>query len=807
MMHSYKIRVLHLFLAVFFFFSFLNAEPVVWPDISTDEAKVQFLLYAEKLYPNLFEGMTAHDTDLLMTLSLQEKVLQSLRKDPKFAKLFSEIRERKQVNVGLVADVPAAKVTVDTKAFEMLRKEVEEAVTQLPQTGDVKANLREAIVKALTIRPGETQDKTALKLFDNIPEADRKPLFKLSLEQKADYFKKLVASDPAAHKKTADKLAALEQLRQRDEALRKYTALATIIASRDVKTSADVAKILPQLKPEEEAPIFSGNEEILSSVKTILSSADYEGATPFSEQKLMQSTGMVKDAMSPHTKAFKTAAAPKPPEPKQAITLTEAAAPYAIFRGCVGGDCASKNLAAYAQSPAHRIFYIDIGKGHPAAYVESQEVMSNGKKYLYISTVNGMGLNGDHAEMAIRGLEAAKKDLGVEGILLPQPEQLGLNINYTILRDRVAQMVEGAKEVDIKFIDEDFRRALKENYHINSDNYHSPDKIKKAVVYTPTAMNGDKILIDVKANPGPDYKPEPIQQGRALMLALELAHMTIKPQYSEVQLKNLGKLQEHIDYDFGTRVQLIDRILKSAKISEAEFNRIKKLLLNEEGLPFQEAVDRVAKELAKYGYTLDTKFKKSSITPFLPALLRSSDAFDKEWKDKTIAGTVTLLEQGVESDLVARTIKKHPDYFKGLSRLKNLLVKNFKFENTLQYYPAWEIAETLGKASFKIDEMPEVLEKLKSEMQGDYYHQKAAAGALVKMKVHPDEALGQLLKMAESQGYPMDVEFLDLMNEAKTAYPEATKKALEGASDGNIVRMQTEMQSRACTVNLKDVAL
>lgn len=760
----------------------LHAEPFKWPDISTDEAKVKVLLYAEKLYPGLFEGMTAHDTDLLMTLSLQEGFLKKFSDDPKFKDFIKNAADRKKISIAIRKEEPVQQVVVDAAAFKKVGEDLNEGLKLVSPTGDFQSNLREGVVKQLVIRPGDTPDKAAGRLAESVPDKDRKTFYKLPIQEKLKFFDSYQSGDPSTDAAIKEKIAVVQELRQRDETLRKLVSIVALTAGQESLTHEKVAAQLQQLVPEEHARHFSDNDQIVQRVRELLKSSLPDSKTEFAESKSMQATPTIKDAMAVHTKALKSAQPPKPSAPLQEITLVEVPAWLAIFRGCVGGDCASKNLAAYANSPATRIFYVDTGKGTPGGYVESAEVMSNGKKYLNVSTINGTKLNADHTEAIIRGLHEASSKLGVEGIILVKENQLALNYNYAIMRDRVLQMIKGKSEVPMEFTDADLRRALKEGHFINSDNYHSPDKIKSGILYTPDAMPGKKMDVVVEAGKDPVMDEGPINRGRALLLSMELAHSTVKPQYTAIQLTNLGKLQEHVDYDFGARVGLIERILGAAKVPKEEFERLRGLLANTDHLSFDDAVSRVAEELKKYGYDLDPKFKTTSMTPFIPALLRSPDVFaGKQGKDRAVAGTLTLLEQGVEKDLVIATIKEHPELFKDNNRLKNTLVNAFKFEDTTQYYKAWALADKVGAAGLKLDGMPDVVKQLRSELTLDDYHKKAAVGALIKMRAHLDEAMPVLFDLAG--GKKMDAELQVLFNEARATMSAETAHAMAKALD------------------------
>ncbi len=105
------------------------------------------------------------------------------------------------------------------------------------------------------------------------------------------------------------------------------------------------------------------------------------------------------------------------------IEVRELAVFPALFRGELGGDCATSHSWPYPLSPFDRIFSVTIGEKE-VGYVGGTMVTVDGKPTFYLRDVASGNLNARHIEQIWSGFYHAQKLLGVEQIILANEKKL-----------------------------------------------------------------------------------------------------------------------------------------------------------------------------------------------------------------------------------------------------------------------------------------------------------------------------------------------------------------------------------------------
>ncbi|MFM8313189.1 MAG: hypothetical protein ACKOA8_02785 [Deltaproteobacteria bacterium] len=763
---------LHCLFVIFFslFASLTQAESSLWKQpLRTEEDQVKFLLHMEKEIPGLFEGMTDFDTDLFQTLIWQQKFVDEVASQPENAAWAHKDPQLKKYKIRLIQKDTSnnSNVTLDPQSLNALRADIEAGLAQAsPKAGQ---NLRQAIRKRLL----ELGNQESGKLFDGaandfrefIPQSEHKTYLPLSPQAKLDYLTQTILPNLTSNQDAfKTRLEQLNRIMARDEKIRQLASAAVALGHEDEVMDAETLK--KQLSSMDLATQFGTPDRVRLGLEKMLDSQEsIESALSMAERKVK--FNLAKGTLSEHTRQFKDFAE-KPPQVVQEITVTEVPATHGVMRGCVGGDCASKNLVGYSNLPESRIFFVDTGKGVPAGYGEYAFVKSGSDLEThsqYFPVFNGKTLSGQVVDLVMRGLDQVKDQKGIQSSLVLRPDQLQYNSNYDVIREAFSEVM-GAGEVPIHFNDAEVRRLAQP--YVAVDNYHSPDKIRTALPYAPKPLaQGQSIEVTVEDShlPALDLN-QTIDKGSALRVALELEAATEKPQYTEIQLKNLDKIQEHVDYDHNARLQLRDSFLRAAHIPKEKFEETLKVLSNPEHLPVDAFLKKASEWLKGMGYEMDPNFKKTRIEPYLLGLYRAPDAFESRYKDKIVAGTLWLLQKGKHKEEVSRALASHPDLFKGNVRLGNILLELAKFESTKLYYPSWEIAETLGRGGYNGEGRPELIETLVSKLGSDQdpYHRKAAAGMLIKLNSRVQQAKTALEEMQRK--HPEDKELAVLLHEA-----------------------------------------
>ena len=750
--------------------AFLRAESSLWKQpIRSEEDQVKFLLHMEKEIPSLFEGMVDFDTNLFQTLIWQQKFVDEVAMQSEHTGWSQKEPELKKYKIRLMQREASdtSKASGDPKSLSRLKTDIEAGLRELePASGQ---SLRQAILVKLTelakLESGKQFDGAAAEFRAVVPASENKIYLPLSPDEKIKYLTEkllpIVTSDEEKVKKQVEQLI---RIRARDERIKHLAAVAVALGDSDelktkeeLKTKLDSMDLPIQFGTPER--VRAGLEKLLDSVPT--------GTAALSMADRKTKFNLAKGSLSQHTGEFKDFAEKKP-QVVQEVTVTEVPASHGVMRGCVGNDCASKNLVAYSNLPESRVVFIDTGKGHPSGYGEIAYVNSGADKKTaaqYFSSFNGKALSGETVDLVVRGLDAIKGLRGVERSLVLRPDQLKYNTNYDLIREAYLQMMGHDEIVPIEFKDADVRRAAKP--YVAVDNYHSPDKIRTALPYAPKALpDGQSIEVVVEEAHTPEIDlSQPVDKGAALRVALELEAATEKPQYTDIQLKNLNKRQEHVDYDHNARLELRDAFLRAAHIPKEKFQETLDVLANKDHLPEEEYLKKAQEWLKAMGYEMDPNFKKTRIEPYLLGLSRAPDAFQSRYKDKLVSGALWLLQKGKHKEEVAKVIAAHPELFRDNVRLGNMLLDQSRFENTRLYYPAWQMAETLSRGGYQAESKPELLETLLSKLKtkDDRYQRKAAAGMLLKLKSHIPEATKALQEMLFET--PGDLEIEQLLKE------------------------------------------
>ncbi len=159
------------------------------------------------------------------------------------------------------------------------------------------------------------------------------------------------------------------------------------------------------------------------------------------------------------------------------FTLTEVHPYLAIFRGQIGGDCATKHCFAFANSPMERVFFIANKKGESVGYVSTTMVSLKDKSpALFVNTIAGARVSGTMAEKILLGLERAKKELGVQNIVLLGKEKTHETITHPVIKHAYNQL--RGKPVKIIFSDHEIRKIVAKK--VVSTKYDMPDVLENA---------------------------------------------------------------------------------------------------------------------------------------------------------------------------------------------------------------------------------------------------------------------------------------------------------------------------------------
>ena len=356
------------------------------------------------------------------------------------------------------------------------------------------------------------------------------------------------------------------------------------------------------------------------------------------------------------------------------LTLTEVHPHLAIFRGNLGGDCATSFSCGYSNSPMERVFFISNARGEAVGYLNGTTVkLPNGENAFFINTVAGPKISGLMTESIFSAIAKAKDNLGVEDVVILGKDRVhGGNINYSVIRSAYDNAQ--GDPVKITFEDRDIRKIIGKHHPIS--NYDRAENLTNAHYLKESNAN---IVIQVEKQPfHGTYSSmrrkeiSPIDRFRIFELSPALAsRLEIAPPLVEYILKkdtfSYSHFTENIDTYFfyfrnnEKRINTVayenkwERILNAFKIEKKEHRRV----LDELGIPYY------------------------------AGRLRSPDAFLKENAEESVKMLKSILKlDGIDMREQFDHLAKYKDAYKNFNpALKNsldtpeYLVVNFLWKN------------------------------------------------------------------------------------------------------------------------------
>jgi hypothetical protein len=159
------------------------------------------------------------------------------------------------------------------------------------------------------------------------------------------------------------------------------------------------------------------------------------------------------------------------------IYLEEVSPHAAIYRGIVGGDCATSHSFPYPLDPYEKVFFIFRNNnqkreviGYVAATIKNINDLS--QPGLYVHTIAGLNLVDSEVRAILRGLYEMREKLLVKEIILPVEKHIKDLNNYKPVRAVFNQLIQGKNEIKISHPDMAIRSIIeKEIKDFNTAKY------------------------------------------------------------------------------------------------------------------------------------------------------------------------------------------------------------------------------------------------------------------------------------------------------------------------------------------------
>jgi hypothetical protein len=189
------------------------------------------------------------------------------------------------------------------------------------------------------------------------------------------------------------------------------------------------------------------------------------------------------------------------------ITIKEVHPNVSIFRGYVGNDCSTSFSPGYVFTPFDRYYYIFDENNRSMGYVGISIVKLDGKKVLYMHTIQGPNLTGEQVQMVMRGFQKVAQSFGAAAVLLSKDRNIESNVNFEPIRSAMKKAVKDKPLLPVQWEDQKYRDIISK--WGSTEEYDDPKKneVGRLVEFT------DNEIIDVEVHQYP-FEPVFLQPGK-----------------------------------------------------------------------------------------------------------------------------------------------------------------------------------------------------------------------------------------------------------------------------------------------------
>jgi hypothetical protein len=599
----------------------------VQPDLSTDEAKLRYLLYIKQHIPNLFDDSMEYEINLFELLEHQKEMEKNLSAIPSYKKAVSERPPLVTLTIqtGSAKGVSESEQSFAKDQLEAFKKPLIETLEGMAE-GQSIAEYETELLKAAK-DPGTAPLMGALMRV--LPPEKKEGLKNLDYDGKVAYLREHLGLPdgtlPASFRAsqfgisppvTVEKVTAMlgtgaqadlhaEKQKKASRALENLKEIKTFSQLQDSKTSFESPAASAVVREQITGLSKGAVQDVLNSPKLEKNLRDRI------EARVGQAAAGVSDGAANSGVTKKS----------NILRLIEVPATVGIFRGCTGGDCSSKNSFPYPNDPNEKVFFVMDEKSKVKGYVAAT-VMAGQKKenVLYVHTIAGSRISSDDTRAILAGLNE-EKTLSAAGVVIPTVSQTKGHINYDPIRRVYSELQGNPEQVEITHHDESTREAI-EKFKGNNDgsyDHQKENKIAYQLRVEPLRKSLGAIQVSIEKS---DRKwadpPAGISKEEAIAFAFQLS---LQDRSSEVK-----------------------RVLGALNVEEKRFKEFSKALENNKGLGLtahQMEVKKQLQNLSGITATSETLLDRLS----LPGMRNCSDLFSPE----NLSETQRLMKTGLKA--------------------------------------------------------------------------------------------------------------------------------------------------------------
>ncbi len=355
-----------------------------------------------------------------------------------------------------------------------------------------------------------------------------------------------------------------------------------------------------------------------------------------------------------------------------------------IWRGLVGGDCATSYASAYAYMPTEYTYFIYDKANNLKGYASLTSVFTDAEmktKAWYLHDITGSRLSPDSMVSIIYGLKKVSKELGFDSLVMPTPERIKLNNNHMSLITVQQGLIAKSDRVPLKYVDDTLRANLA-NFGI-AHNYDSAASNKVAHVLEVDPRDLDSVKVSVRPTIPPNLLADReigALEGTLLILDLltsarvEVSRQELQAAVNDVQMGGL----EINGINYEQRMLAAQNVANNLGLNWQYIH-----ILNEQLSNFQQQdLDTYYKSIAEYfkilGFEFDKEWIKSRPYLFYEGHLRAPDAatHPKHWRT-TEQFVMTLIKRWPNPVLAYKLVEEHKKVFEKSDKFLSF-VKSFE---------------------------------------------------------------------------------------------------------------------------------
>ena len=557
--------------------SLFNFTP---PNLSTDEARLKWLMHVRNHVPELFAQSAKYDINLMALLEDQEKLQAQLVQDSEYLENYrKEHPELLSIEIAPKSNESIKSYKISSQALKAWKEELLSDLSLIESADKFDTELTKQMSTVMTDLDGKSVNGLITGLAMSLSPADKSEVFKAQgFQAKLDILKEKLPRvidsgfrySTYGFSKAPSKdeiLKVVVDVQKLEEKFKKLVTLDIILQENSGEINPSMEENRNKIKNFEASNLdhFTDMDAIRPRVDKLIQRLSQYGVAKIDKKVAKQFQEKIK-SFSSQTEEITEAL-------DKGIRLEEVTPAVGIFRGCTGGDCSTQHSFPYPNGVEEHVFYVYDSEDKLKGYVSSVVVNGNGKRSLYPITIAGPRISSSDTTMILEGLNRAKEAFKVEQIILPSGNNISDLINYTSISSVYKSSSLTDSEIKVDYLYK-YQRSIIENAQskYNHGNYDSMKKNDSALLYRENTEAKLPLSVNITMKAEPEFSGE---------------------------LKRIDVLEFVQDLKRFGRVNQVDRVLSAGGIDPAVYHKAIDSVSNPGRLPIEKFLKNVKKSTSK----------------------------------------------------------------------------------------------------------------------------------------------------------------------------------------------------------------